>query len=269
MKNIYNHFTSYSRTRDRDLSFRVDRPCRVRWLRSRWRCTTCCWLDSCSRLCSGRSWSLLSDSPRQLASKLDFWRIDDGCRWWPLRDWGSGVLWCGCLSSALRTCHTKTVLFEGLGSEAGGKGTTSSCIIWSLNGKRVTFALAAVIILRDGLLFEEVLDHAQDIAVIVMAEVEAIVPSVVEGDGLIGAGPTDDLRQHLASKVVADHWVLTLSIVRPPLFTLYWPLFTISCRLFLLRSAFSYLYFGFLERFKSWLSSSSKARRNYWASCWP
>lgn len=58
----------------------------------------------------------------------------------------------------------------------------------------VTLAFPAIIILRDGFLLKEIFDHAQDVSIIIVTEIEAVVPGVIEGDGLVGAGSADYLR---------------------------------------------------------------------------
>jgi hypothetical protein len=54
----------------------------------------------------------------------------------------------------------------------------------------------------NGLLLQEILDHFEDVAIIVMAEVEAEVPCVVEGDRLVRAGAADYLGEDLSCKIV-------------------------------------------------------------------
>ncbi len=56
-----------------------------------------------------------------------------------------------------------------------------------------------------GLLLEEVLEHLDDVTPVPVAEVEAEVPGVVEGDGLVAAVPADHLGKQLPRKVVANY----------------------------------------------------------------
>ena len=51
-----------------------------------------------------------------------------------------------------------------------------------------TFALGAVVIRGNGLFFEKVLNHAKDVSVVVVAEVDIDVPDVVECYRLVAAG---------------------------------------------------------------------------------
>jgi hypothetical protein len=73
----------------------------------------------------------------------------------------------------------------------------------------------------------------------------------------------------LSCKIIANDRILSFSIIVPPLLALNQTTFTISCKLFLLRSAFSYLYLGLRDLFSSKLSNSNRASKNYWASCCP
>lgn len=132
-----------------------------------------------------------------------------------------------------------------------------------------TFAIAAVVVRGYRFFFQKIFNHFYDLTVIIVAEVERKVPCIVKGDWFIIAFATDHFRKYLACKIVTYYWILSLFVVIPPLLTLDYDMFTIYWSLFLLRSAFSSLYFGFFDRFSSKLSNSNNAKRNYCASCWP
>jgi hypothetical protein len=89
-----------------------------------------------------------------------------------------------------------------------------------LGRESLTLALAAVVVAGDGLLLEEVLQHARDVSAVAAAEVEGEVPSVVEGNRLVAAVAADHLRQQLASEEVTHDRVFTFAVVVPPVFTL-------------------------------------------------
>ena len=67
---------------------------------------------------------------------------------------------------------------------------------------RGTFALAAVVVGGDGFLLEEVLNHFEDVSVILVAEVDVDVPDIIEGYGLVAAGAADDFGQDLPCKEI-------------------------------------------------------------------
>ena len=69
--------------------------------------------------------------------------------------------------------------------------------------KGSTFAFVAVVVRSDCLLLQKILDHFDDLAIIVVAEVETEVPGVVEGDGFVAAVAAYDFREDLACEVVA------------------------------------------------------------------
>lgn len=68
--------------------------------------------------------------------------------------------------------------------------------------KGSTFAFVAIIVRGDCLLLQKILDHFNDLAIIIVAEVEAEVPSVIEGDGFVAAVAAYDFREDLACEVV-------------------------------------------------------------------
>jgi hypothetical protein len=149
------------------------------------------------------------------------------------------------------------------------RGIICVCIIWKLIGMKITFAFITIIVRSNCLLLQKILYHFYDLSIITIIEIQWEIPSIVECNRLIPTVTADYFGKDLTCEVVAYYWILSLFVVVPPLLALIYHKFTIYCRLFFVRSAFNYLYFGFFDLFNYRLRSYSKANKNYWESCCP
>ena len=68
-----------------------------------------------------------------------------------------------------------------------------------------TFAFPAVVIRGDGFLLEKILNHFEDIPVILVAKVDIDVPNIVKSDGLVAADAADDFGQNLSGKEICHY----------------------------------------------------------------
>jgi len=151
---------------------------------------------------------------------------------------------------------------------AAWKSLVCECTLWRLNKKIGTFAFITVVVAGNGLFFEKIFDHRQDLPVIISVKIKCKVPRIIECYGLIWAFGADNSREKLAGKRIRDNGILPLFIVTPPFLALFRQIITICYKVCLFKSAVSYLYLGLEDRFNSWLISSRIPVKNSWASCW-
>ena len=146
-------------------------PLISRELRNRWNGTISRWYCFCSQQCSVRSWSTPNGLPLPPTHRTGSSLIGGGCTWSLCSNWGALALSDGCSISVYCTCRRKSALFGGQVTVVAGRDIACVCTLGRLCSERSTFAFGTVVVLRNGFLFQEVFQHFQQLAVVIISKV--------------------------------------------------------------------------------------------------